>query len=194
MLALVIIAMDTRLVRYVFLDRDGVLNRKMPEGAYVCNWAQFQWLPGAIEAVARMNRAGLTVIVVSNQRGIALGLYTPEQLELIHANLQSQLALRGARLDAIYYCPHDRGECHCRKPETGLFEQAWRCFPQANPQNSLLIGDSLSDIQAGHRLGMKTIFIDGEADSQKPGATAAADLADQVAASLLQAVETHLKL
>ena len=64
MLALVII------VRYVFLDRDGVLNRKLPEGAYVSDWAQFQWLPGAVEAVARMNRAGLTVIVVSNQRCI----------------------------------------------------------------------------------------------------------------------------
>jgi D-glycero-D-manno-heptose 1,7-bisphosphate phosphatase len=194
MLALVIIAMDARLVRYVFLDRDGVLNRKMPEGAYVCDWAQFQWLPGAIEAVARMNRAGLTVILVSNQRGIALGLYTPEQLELIHANMQGQLARHGARLDAIYYCPHDQGECHCRKPEVGLFEQAWQRFPQANAKNSLVIGDSLSDIQAGHRLGMRTIFIDGEADRQKPGAAVAAELADDVAGSLLEAVETHLKL
>jgi D-glycero-D-manno-heptose 1,7-bisphosphate phosphatase len=194
MLALVIIAMDARLVRYVFLDRDGVLNRKMPEGAYVCDWAQFQWLPGAIEAVARMNRAGLTVILVSNQRGIALGLYTPEQLDLIHASMRSELAGHGARVDAIYYCPHDQGECHCRKPETGLFEQAWQRFPQANAQNSLLIGDSLSDIQAGHRLGMKTIFIDGEADRQKAGASVAAELADEVAGSLLEAVETHLKL
>jgi D-glycero-D-manno-heptose 1,7-bisphosphate phosphatase len=194
MLALVIIAMDARLVRYVFLDRDGVLNRKMPEGAYVCDWAQFQWLPGAIEAVARMNRAGLTVILVSNQRGIALGLYTHEQLNLIHTNMQSQLERHGARLDAIYYCPHDHGQCHCRKPKAGLFEQAWQRFPQANPQNSLVIGDSLSDIQAGHRLGMKTIFIDGEADSQKAGATVAAELADEVASSLLNAVETHLRL
>ena len=64
------------LVRYVFLDRDGVLNRKQPEGAYVTGWAQFQWLPGAVEAIARMNRAGMTVILVSNQRGIALGLFT----------------------------------------------------------------------------------------------------------------------
>jgi D-glycero-D-manno-heptose 1,7-bisphosphate phosphatase len=181
-------------VRYVFLDRDGVLNRKMPEGAYVCDWAQFQWLPGALEAVARMNRAGLTVILVSNQRGIALGLYTSEQLELIHANMQRQLALHGARLDAIYYCPHNQGECRCRKPETGLFEQAWQRFPEANPQNSLVIGDSLSDIQAGHRLGMKTIFVDGEADRRKPGATLAAELADEVAGSLLEAVETHLRL
>jgi D-glycero-D-manno-heptose 1,7-bisphosphate phosphatase len=194
MLALVIIAMDARLVRYVFLDRDGVLNRKMPEGAYVCDWAQFQWLPGAIEAVARMNRAGLTVILVSNQRGIALGLYTHEQLNLIHTNMQSQLERHGARLDAIYYCPHDHGQCHCRKPEAGLFEQTWQRFPQANPQNSLVIGDSLSDIQAGHRLGMKTIFINGEADSQKAGATVAAELADEVASSLLNAVETHLRL
>jgi D-glycero-D-manno-heptose 1,7-bisphosphate phosphatase len=194
MLALVIIAMDARLVRYVFLDRDGVLNRKMPEGAYVRDWAQFHWLPGALDAVGRMNRAGLTVILVSNQRGIALGLYTTEELELIHANMQSQLARHGARLDAIYYCPHDQGECHCRKPETGLFEQAWQRFPQANAKNSLVIGDSLSDIEAGHRLGMKTIFIDGEADRQKPGATVAAELADDVAGSLLEAVETHLKL
>ncbi len=67
-----------------------------------------------------------------------------------------QLARHGARLDAVYYCPHDQGECHCRKPETGLFEQAWQRFPQASAQNSLLIGDSLSDIQAGHRLEMKT--------------------------------------
>jgi D-glycero-D-manno-heptose 1,7-bisphosphate phosphatase len=186
--------MDARLVRYVFLDRDGVLNRKLPEGAYVCDWAQFQWLPGAIEAVARMNRAGLTVILVSNQRGIALGLYTPLQLEQIHANMQSELARHGAWLDAIYYCPHDQGECHCRKPETGLFEQAWQRFPQAGAQNSLVIGDSLSDIQAGHRLGMKTIFLDGEADRRKPGASAAAELADEATGSLLEAVETHLKL
>jgi D-glycero-D-manno-heptose 1,7-bisphosphate phosphatase len=194
MLALVIIAMDAQLVRYVFLDRDGVLNRKMPEGAYVSDWSQFQWLPGADDAVARLNRAGLTVIVVSNQRGVALGRVSAVQLELIHGNMQSHLAGHGARLDAIYYCPHDYGECRCRKPDTGLFEQAWQRFPQANAQNSVVIGDSLSDIEAGRRLGMKTIFIEGEADRQKAGAATAAELADAVAASLLQAVEKHLGL
>src|ERR1700677_2236381 len=107
--------MDHSPVRYVFLDRDGVLNRKMPEGAYVTDWAQFQWLGGAGEAIARMNRAGLTVILVTNQRGIALGLYTHAQLEHIHANLQRHLARHGARLDAVYYCPHDHDECNCRK-------------------------------------------------------------------------------
>jgi D-glycero-D-manno-heptose 1,7-bisphosphate phosphatase len=188
MLALVII------VRYVFLDRDGVLNRKLPEGAYVGDWSQFEWLPGATEAIARMNRAGLTVVVVSNQRGIALGRLTVEQLESIHNNLQNHLALHGAHLDAIYYCPHDIEQCNCRKPALGLFEQATRDFPEINAGNSMVIGDSLSDIQAGHRLGMKTVFIQGETDRQKSGAEDAATLADGVANSLLEAVQSHLGL
>ena len=186
--------MDNSLAGYVFLDRDGVLNRKMPEGAYVRMWSQFQWLPGAQEAVARMKRAGLTVIVVSNQRGIALGLYTEADLDLIHNNMQTELKRQGASLDAIYYCPHDEGECHCRKPDIGLFKQAFVRFPQATPQNSLLIGDSLSDIQAGHRLGIKTIFLQGDSERQKPGTPAAAELADGVANSLLEAAELHLGL
>jgi D-glycero-D-manno-heptose 1,7-bisphosphate phosphatase len=180
-------------VRYVFLDRDGVLNRKLPEGAYVTEWEQFQWLPGAEEAIARMNHAGMTVILVSNQRGIALGLLTNDHLEHIHSNIRSHLAQHGARLDAIYYCPHDVGECQCRKPGIGLFEQARKDFPWV-AHNSVIIGDSLSDIQAGQRLGMKTIFIEGEADRQKAGAVAAAESADAVAGSLLQAVELHLSL
>ena len=187
-LALVII------VCCVFLDRDGVLNRKLPEGAYVSDWAQFEWLPGAVDAIALMNRAGLTVIVVSNQRGIALGRLTGAQLDLIHANMRKDLARQDARLDAIYYCPHDNGQCNCRKPGTGLFEQAMKDFPQVKPENSVVIGDSLSDVQAGQRLGMKTIFIEGEADRQKLGANTAAATADAVAGSLLEAVQTHLKL
>jgi D-glycero-D-manno-heptose 1,7-bisphosphate phosphatase len=180
------------IVRYVFLDRDGVLNRKMPEGAYVTRWAQFQWLPGAVEAITRMNRAGLTLILITNQRGVALGLLTAEQLEHIHGEMQADLARHGARLDAIYCCTHDKDECRCRKPDVGLFEQAMKDFPLVNADNSVVIGDSISDIQAGQRLGMKTIFIQGEPERQKAGADAAATLANAVAGSLLQAVEMHL--
>jgi D-glycero-D-manno-heptose 1,7-bisphosphate phosphatase len=185
---------DPRSVRYVFLDRDGVLNRKMPEGVYVSDWDQTAWLPGAVEEVARLNRAGFTVIVVSNQRGIALGAITVHQVAFLHTTMQEELAAVGAHLDAIYYCPHDVGQCHCRKPDVGLFEQAFQDFPQAGPGNSLLIGDSLSDIQAGNRLGMKTIFIEGEPDRRKAGANAAAALANAVSQSLLLAIETHLGL
>ncbi len=181
-------------IRYVFLDRDGVLNRKMPEGAYVSDWAQFEWLPGAAEAIARMNRAHLTVILVTNQRGIALGRLSDLQLQLIHSNMKSDLAQHGAHLDAIYYCPHDYGQCHCRKPDVGLFEQALQRFPEANPRNSIVIGDSLPDVEAGKRLGMRTIFVRGELERQKPGSSEAAREADAVAVSLLDAVESCLGL
>jgi D-glycero-D-manno-heptose 1,7-bisphosphate phosphatase len=182
-------AINRSQVGYVFLDRDGVVNRKQPEGSYVTDWRQFEWLPGAVEAIGRLNRAGMTVILVSNQRGIALGLYTHDQLELIHKNMRAHLALHGARLDAIYYCPHDVGKCQCRKPDVGLFEQAYKDFPLASADNSVVIGDSLSDIQAGQRMGMRTIFIQGEADRQKAGAAVAAESADAVAGSLREAVE-----
>jgi D-glycero-D-manno-heptose 1,7-bisphosphate phosphatase len=177
------------IVRYVFLDRDGVLNRKQPEGAYVTCWAQFSWLSGAIEAIVRMSAAGLTLILVTNQRGVALGRMTAEDLEEIHRNIQADLARHGALLSAIYYCPHDKGQCACRKPGTGLFEQAMKDFPGIHPENSVVIGDSLSDIQAGRRLGMKTVFIQGDPDVRKSGADEAAALADAVASSLLEAVQ-----
>jgi D-glycero-D-manno-heptose 1,7-bisphosphate phosphatase len=181
-------------IRYVFLDRDGVLNRKMPEGGYVTDAAHFEWLPGAKEAVARMNHARVTVILVTNQRAIALGLIDDRELASIHTRMQDDLARHGAHLDAIYYCPHDRGECHCRKPATGLFEQALQQFPEANSENSVVIGDSLSDIVAGKRLGMKTVFIQGEPDRQKAGSAHAAEAADFVVGSLLDAVESYLGL
>ncbi len=186
--------LDPQAVRYVFVDRDGVLNRKRPEGAYVTQWAQFEWLPGSGEAIARMNRAGMKVILVTNQRAIALGFLNHQELRSIHEKMEGDLAQHGAHLDAIYYCPHDNGECHCRKPEIGLFEQAFGDFPEAGPQNSVVIGDSLSDIEAGKRLGMRTIFVLGEAALQKAGSGTAAEAADAVAGSLLEAVESHFGL
>lgn len=185
---------DSQRIRYVFLDRDGVLNRKRPEGEYVTRWSEFEWLPGSVEAVARMNRAGLTLILVSNQRGIALGLMNETELEEIHAKMQAELAQHGGHLDAIYHCPHDYGQCSCRKPDIGLFQQARLRFPDAGPEASVVIGDSLPDIEAGKRLGMKTIFLAGDRERQKPGAQIAAKEADAVAKSLREAVEIHLGL
>jgi D-glycero-D-manno-heptose 1,7-bisphosphate phosphatase len=181
-------------IRYVFLDRDGVLNTKMPEGAYVTEWAQFEWQDGAEDAIARMNRAGLAVILVTNQRGIALGRLSEATLEEIHLNMRSHLARYNAHIDAIFYCPHDHGQCRCRKPDTGLFEQALERFPEADNENSVVIGDSLSDIEAGERMAMKTIFITGDPARQKPGAADAAKKADAVAVSLLDAVARYLGL
>ena len=179
-------------VRYVFLDRDGVINRKAPEGKYVAHWSEVELLPGIEDAIAALNRSGRHVIVVSNQRGIALGYYTGAEVEKLHGRLQKHLRARGAHIDAFYYCPHNEGECDCRKPGTGLFLRAFRDFPGATSANSIVIGDSISDIEAGRTLGMPTIFIQGDPITQKEGAGRAASRADALADSLGTAVERFL--
>ena len=179
-------------IKYVFLDRDGVTNRKLPEGQFVRSWRDFEFLPGAESAIAALNRSGRHIIVISNQRGIALGLYTRADVETLHMKLQERMAEHDAHIDAFYYCPHDRNQCDCRKPKTGLFEQVFRDFPEASAQNSIVIGDSISDIQAARTLGLLAIFIQGDPKTQKPGAEKAAALADAVANSLIEAVEKYL--
>jgi D-glycero-D-manno-heptose 1,7-bisphosphate phosphatase len=183
-------------VRFVFLDRDGILNRKLPEGRFVVTCQDMELLYGAAEAVAKLNRDGRKVIVVTNQRSIALGMLSKEGLARLHNRLYEELSKHGAHIDASYYCPHDprQHQCRCRKPGPGLFEQAFRDFPSASVDNSLVIGDSLSDIQAGRQLGMRTIFVEGEPECQKPGADQAAALADAVAESLKDAVERLMQI
>jgi D-glycero-D-manno-heptose 1,7-bisphosphate phosphatase len=164
--------------RFIFLDRDGVINQKPPEGEYVERWEDFHLLPGVEKAIADLNRQGRKVIVVTNQRGVALGKYQTADVREIHEKLQAHLIAAGAHIDAFYFCPHDREECDCRKPRPGLILQAFHDFPEANAANSLIIGDSLSDIEAGHSLGMPAIFIEGPEERQKPGAHQAALLAE----------------
>ena len=176
----------------IFLDRDGVLNKKMPEGSYVASLADFRLLPDVPEAIGLLNRAGFRVVVASNQRGIALGLYTVADVEAIHAALQGSLKAQSAHVDAFYFCPHDKGQCKCRKPLAGLFEQAAADFPSISAATSAMIGDSLSDIEFGHRLGMLTVLIDSGQAHCQPGAEAAAELADLRFPSLTEAVNTLL--
>jgi D-glycero-D-manno-heptose 1,7-bisphosphate phosphatase len=178
-------------IAFVFLDRDGVLNRHLP-GSYVTSWEQFEWLPGVEEAIARLNRSGRKVILVTNQRGIALGLYSEADLQVLHDRLRDHLATHDARLDAIYYCPHDNGQCNCRKPLPGLFEQAFRDFPGATASNSVMVGDSLSDMEVGSRLGMRCILISDPSEPPSPDADRAAALAIASATSLLDFVQRYL--
>ena len=179
-------------IRFVFLDRDGVINRKPQEGEYVYDWGHFDILPGVESAIASMNSAGFRVIVVSNQRGIALGLYTVADVDALHRRLRQHLSAYRAHIDAFYFCPHDKNQCNCRKPKTGLFEQAFLDFPNARPRNSLMIGDSLSDIEAARNLGMPSIFVAGIPETQKPGSDKAASLAHGVCESLSEAVDKFL--
>ena len=143
----------------VFLDRDGVINRKQPEDDYVKRWEEFEFLPGAIEALRLLARAGCRTVVVTYQRGIALGRMTAEAVDDIHARMRHALAEAGARIEAVYYCPHDNGSCDCRKPGTGLFLRATRELPGVDFSRAIVIGDSVKDMQAGARLGCRTVLI-----------------------------------
>ncbi len=161
----------------------------MPEDQYITRREDFRVLPGVPQALRLLNEADLRVIVVSNQRGIARGLYTLADVEAIHATFQQQLAQAGAHIDAFFICPHDRGQCRCRKPLPGLFEQAVAQFPDIFPATSVMIGDSLSDIEFGRNLGMKTILIQNR---ESIGAEEAVKLADLRCASLAEAVDAVL--
>lgn len=179
-------------LRTVFLDRDGVLNEKAPEGSYVRSWDEFHLLPGVPEAIAKLNRRGLRVVVISNQRGIALKLYTAADVQGIHSRLQELLARYSAHVDAFYICPHDKGECNCRKPLPGMFEQAAAEFGDISAAGSAMIGDSLSDIEFGARLGMQTILIESNAEQREHDIEEARALAGKRFASLHDAVNDLL--
>jgi len=146
-------------VETAFLDRDGVVNSSPPEGDYIRTWEEFRFLPRAAEALRLLTGAGVRVIVATNQRGVARGLVSEGELLNIHARMLEALKREGARIDAIYYCPHEKGECSCRKPNVGMFLKARKDFPEINFAKAAMVGDSLSDMEAGQRLGCRNILV-----------------------------------
>jgi len=144
----------------IILDRDGVLNRKAEKARYVCTWEDWKWLPGAVEAISLLKRNGYSVIIVSNQAGIARGAMREEDLKHIHSNMISELRKEGGDVDRIYYCPHgwDDG-CECRKPKPGMLFQAQRAF-HIDLTRTFFIGDDERDVQAGQAAGCKTLLVD----------------------------------
>lgn len=145
--------------RAVFLDRDGVINRKPAEGEYVTRWEQMEILPGVAEAISLLTRADYSVLTVSNQRCVAKGLLTPSELEAIHEQLRKRLEAKGAHIEKIYYCPHDNTPpCGCRKPAPGMLLAA-AAEHGIDLQSSWMVGDSDVDMQAGRLAGCRTVYI-----------------------------------
>jgi D-glycero-D-manno-heptose 1,7-bisphosphate phosphatase len=142
--------------RAVFLDRDGTINREVD---FLSDPDEVELLPGAAEAIARLNKERWLVIVVTNQSGVGRGYFTEEAVRKVNQRLQTLLASDGALIDAIYYCPHhpDAG-CDCRKPATGLLRQAVNDF-DIDLGHSFVAGDKVSDVEMGHRAGCKTILV-----------------------------------
>ena len=147
----------------VFLDRDDTLIR---DTGYLSDPDGVELLPGSVEALRMLNRAGVPAIVVTNQSGIARGLFDEKTLHVIHARLLKMLRMEGVRIDALYYCPHHpegtieryRMTCPCRKPEPGMLIQAARDFG-LDLTTCSLIGDKAEDIEAIHRVKGTGVLI-----------------------------------
>jgi D-glycero-D-manno-heptose 1,7-bisphosphate phosphatase len=146
----------------VLLDRDGTLNVRAPKAEYVSKPEQFEWLPGAREALRLFAEAGWKVIVISNQPGIARGMVTRENVEAIHAKMCTEAEAAGGRIDAIYYCPHGWDEgCDCRKPRPGLLIQAQREH-HLDLSRVTFVGDDERDGEAADAAGCGFLFVDDE--------------------------------
>jgi D-glycero-D-manno-heptose 1,7-bisphosphate phosphatase len=148
----------TKLPAAVFLDRDGTI---MEDAHYIKSPDQVRLIPGAAAAVKRINDASVPAIVVTNQSGLARGIFTLEDYEAVRKRFESLLEAEGAHIDASYFCPHHpsvTGPCDCRKPGTKMFEDAIRDF-NLNPGNVVYIGDRWRDVSASKKLGGRGIMI-----------------------------------
>ncbi|MFP5343078.1 MAG: HAD-IIIA family hydrolase [Candidatus Limnocylindria bacterium] len=145
----------------VIVDRDGVLNEKAPRAEYVRSWAEWRWIPGALEALALLRSAGYRVIVVSNQAGIARGAMRRADLDAIHERMRADVAAHGGRIDDIYVCPHDWDEgCACRKPKPGMLLAAQRDHA-LDLTRTPFIGDDERDGEAAAAAGAPSILVSG---------------------------------
>ncbi|HTX24180.1 MAG TPA: D-glycero-beta-D-manno-heptose 1,7-bisphosphate 7-phosphatase [Steroidobacteraceae bacterium] len=144
---------------HVILDRDGVLNREAPGAGYVRRPEDFHWLPGALEGLAALHRAGVRISVATNQSGVGRGLMSLEDLQQVHARMLAEASAGGGSLDAVFFCPHaPEARCACRKPEAGLIRAAIERSGIA-PSESLVVGDDERDLQAAARAGVAAALV-----------------------------------
>jgi D-glycero-D-manno-heptose 1,7-bisphosphate phosphatase len=181
--------------RAVFVDRDGTI---IEDTGYISSSKEVSFIPGSIAAVKRLNQAGFQVIVITNQSGVARGIFSEDRLQTVDKHIQKHVLSGGAHIDAFYYCPHHpehgvypyRQACECRKPEPGLIKKAAREH-QIDLSRSFMVGDHSCDIQAGKKAGVRTVFVltgHGSREKEK-----LAERPDHTAANLSAAVDWILK-
>ncbi|MER3446959.1 MAG: Clp protease [Candidatus Dadabacteria bacterium] len=156
----------------------------MPEGDYVKDWGEFSFLPGVLKAIKMLKGNGFLIAVITNQRCVAKGIITEEELKEIHERMVNEIRRYGGDIDAVYFCPHDVSDgCGCRKPEPGMILRAIKDFRDCNMEvdleRSYVVGDSEKDILSAKALGIKSIKV-GEYLPE----------ADMNKRDLLEAVET----
>ncbi len=146
----------------LFLDRDGVINKKI-DNDYVKQWIEFEFIEGVLDALKFLNTLFGNIIVVTNQQGIGKKLYRKEDLEIIHKNMLYEIAYHGGKIDKVYFSPYLKSENHpYRKPGIGMALKAKEDISTINFKQSIMVGDSMSDMEFGRNAGMKTIYISEE--------------------------------
>ena len=177
-------------MKLIILDRDGVIN--FDSDQYIKSPEEWNPIPGSLEAIARLNQEGYRVVVATNQSGIGRGLFDMATLNAIHDKMHKACALAGARIDAVFFCPHSpEANCHCRKPKTGMLGEIAARYSLGNLQGVPAVGDSLRDLQSAIAVGaLPYLVLTGKgaktrAEGELPeGTLVFADLAT-VAASLV---------
>jgi len=142
----------------LFLDRDGVINLKR-ENDYVKEYSEFIFIEGVLDAISILSSIFNKIIVVTNQRGVDKGLMSKSDLETIHNYMLSEIVDSHGRIDEIFYCTELSDLAECRKPNLGMAIQAKLKFPSIDFKKSIIVGDSLCDIQFGKKSGMKTVLV-----------------------------------
>lgn len=144
-------------MKFVILDRDGVINFDSPD--YIKTRDEWQPIPGSIEAIAALSRAGYEIVVATNQSGLGRGLFGLDELEAMHQKLCALVEERGGRIGSIFYCPHlPQDGCTCRKPATGLLDAAEREYA-CSLAGSVVIGDSMKDIELARAKACRPILV-----------------------------------
>ncbi len=151
--------------KLIILDRDGIINYDSAE--YIKSPDEWHAIPGSLEAIAQLNRAGFTVVVATNQSGVGRGYYDVSTLDLIHEKMLFELASVGGYIEEIFFCPHlPADHCNCRKPKPGLLQKIQKKY-NADFSNVFFIGDKMSDVEAARSVGCKPLLVLGESQ-QKP--------------------------
>ncbi len=150
----------------LFLDRDGVINLHFPKD-YVKTWNEFFFLEGAIDAIKQLTKQFGKIVVVTNQQGVGKGKMTEETLQNIHTNMMVEIEAAGGRIDSIYAATslESKDEFGLRKPKIGMTMQAQEDFPEIDFAKSVIVGDSITDMQFGRNAGMYTVFVSDKEDS-----------------------------
>ncbi|MBP5318739.1 MAG: HAD-IIIA family hydrolase [Paludibacteraceae bacterium] len=152
--------------KYLFLDRDGVINRHIQ--GYVTRWGEFEFLPGVCQAIARLSQRFDRLFVVTNQQGIGKGLFTLDDLQQVHRRMLAEIAQAGGRIDKIYVCTDLKTSgSPNRKPAPGMARQAQQDYPEVRMEASVMVGDMRSDLQFARNAGMTAVWTTDEVSPQE---------------------------